>query len=256
MPLGSHLRELRNRVVIAAIAVVVGAVAGWFIYEPAIFALSAPLREAAVAQNRLGDVELNFGSVTSPFDLRVKVSAFIGVLVSSPIWLWQLWAFITPGLTRKEKRYAAGFVVVAVPLFLGGAAMAFFALPRAVAFLVELTPDGTVNYVDAPFYLGFVMRILLAFGIAFLLPVVLVALNMVGLLSGRTMLGAWRWVIVVCFTFAAIATPSPEATAMFSLALPMCALFFLAIGISLLLDRRRAKREGFADLADDEVSPL
>lgn len=256
MPLGSHLRELRNRVVIAAIAVTLGAVAGWFLYVPAIDALSSPLTQAAVAQGREDDIGLNFASVTSPFDLRVKVSAFLGVLVSSPVWLWQLWAFITPGLTRKEKRYAGGFVVVAVPLFLGGAAMAYLALPRAVAFLVDLTPEGTVNYVDATFYLGFVMRILLAFGIAFLLPVVLVALNMVGLLEGRTMLRAWRWVVVVCFTFAAVATPSPEATAMFGLALPMCALFFLAIGISMLLDRRRAKREGYADLADDEVSPL
>ncbi|WP_123378720.1 twin-arginine translocase subunit TatC [Pseudokineococcus lusitanus] len=256
MPLGSHLRELRNRLVIAAVAVVLGAVAGWFLYNPAIEALSAPLTEAAVAQNREGDIELNFNSVTSPFDLKVKVSVFLGILVSSPIWLWQLWAFVTPGLTRKEKRYAGGFVVVAVPLFLGGAALAYLALPRAVAFLVDLTPDGTVNYVDAQVYLGFVMRILLAFGIAFLLPVVLVALNMVGLLAGRTMLKAWRWVVVVCFTFAAVATPSPEVTAMFTLALPMCALFFLAIGISMLLDRRRAKREGYADLADDEVSPL
>lgn len=256
MPLGSHLRELRNRLAVAAVAILVLSVVGWYAYDPAIQALTKPLRDAAEAQGRGDDVVTNIGSVTGAFDVRLRLSVFFGIILSSPVWLWQFWAFITPGLTRKEKRYASGFVAVAVPLFLGGVTLAYVALPRAVAFLVNLTPEGTVNVIDVQVYLGFVTRIVLAFGIAFLLPVVLVALNMVGILSGRAMLGAWRWVIVVCFTFAAVATPSPEVTAMFTLALPMCALFFLAIGLSLLLDRRRAKREGYADLADDEVSPL
>lgn len=259
MPLGAHLRELRNRLLVATAAVAVGAVVGWVFYDEVLGALTEPLRVAAEAAGREDDVVPNIGSVIGAFDLKVKVAAFTGVLVASPVWLWQLWAFVTPGLTRREKRYAAAFVVTAVPLFLGGVALAYSALPRAVTFLVELTPEGTVNVVDASMYLGFVMRILLAFGIAFLLPVVLVALNVVGLMRGRTMLAGWRWVVVVCFAFAAVATPSPEVTAMFFLALPMCALFFLAIGVSMLNDvrrRRRDLREGFAGLSDDEAAPL
>jgi len=259
MPLGSHLRELRNRLLIAAAAVTVLSVVGWFLYDTVLGALTAPLRVAAEAAGREDDVVPNIGSVVGAFDLKVKVAAFTGVLLSSPVWLWQLWAFVTPGLTRREKRYASAFVVCSVPLFLGGVALAYTALPRAVTFLVDLTPQGTVNVVDIAMYLGFVMRILLAFGIAFLLPVVLVALNVVGLMRGRTMLAGWRWVVVVCFAFAAIATPSPEVTAMFFLALPMCALFFLAIGVSILNDRRRHRRElreGYAGLSDDEASPL
>lgn len=259
MPLGAHLRELRNRLLIAAAAVAVGGVAGWIFYSEIIGALIAPLTIAAEAAGREDDVVPNIGSVVGVFDLKVRVSVFAGVLLASPVWLWQLWAFVTPGLTRREKRYATAFVLTAVPLFLGGVALAYSALPRAVTFLVELTPEGTVNVVDASMYLGFVMRILLAFGIAFLLPVVLVALNVVGLLSGRTMLAGWRWVVIVCFAFAAVATPSPEVTAMFFLAVPMCALFFLAIGVSALNDRRRRRkdlREGYAGLSDDEATPL
>ncbi|WP_299039235.1 twin-arginine translocase subunit TatC [uncultured Pseudokineococcus sp.] len=259
MPLGAHLRELRNRLVVAAVAVVVTAVLGWVFYDEVLGALTRPLNVAAAAAGREDDVVPNIGSVVGAFDLKVKVSIFTGVLLASPVWLWQLWAFVTPGLTRREKRYAAAFVVAAVPLFLGGVALAYTALPRAVTFLVDLTPQGTVNVVDMSMYLGFVMRILLAFGIAFLLPVVLVALNVVGLMSAKTMLAGWRWVVVVCFAFAAVATPSPEVTAMFFLALPMCALFFLAIGVSALNDRRRRRRdlrEGYAGLSDDEASPL
>lgn len=259
MPLGAHLRELRNRLLVAAGAVVVTSVLGWVYYNTVLGALTEPLRVAAEAAGREDDVVPNIGSVVGAFDLKVKVAAFTGVLLASPVWLWQLWAFVTPGLTRREKRYAAAFVAASVPLFLGGVALAYTALPRAVTFLVDLTPEGTVNVVDVSLYLGFVMRILLAFGIAFLLPVVLVALNVVGLMSARTMLAGWRWVVVVCFAFAAIATPSPEVTAMFFLALPMCALFFLAIGVSSLNDRRRRRRdlrEGFGGLADDEAAPL
>ncbi|MEJ5915636.1 twin-arginine translocase subunit TatC [Pseudokineococcus sp. 1T1Z-3] len=259
MPLGAHLRELRNRVVVVAVAVTVLSVVGWVFYDEVFAVLGRPLAVAAAEAGREDDVTLNIGSVVGVFDLKVRVSVFTGVLLASPVWLWQLWAFITPGLTRREKRYATAFVTASVPLFLGGVALAYTALPRAVTFLVELTPEGIVNLVDTSMYLGFVMRILLAFGIAFLLPVVLVALNVIGVLQARSMLRAWRWVVVVSFAFAAVATPSPEVTAMFFLAVPMTLLFFVAIGISALNDRRRARRdreEGYGGLADEEVSPL
>ncbi|MEJ5944984.1 twin-arginine translocase subunit TatC [Pseudokineococcus basanitobsidens] len=259
MPLGSHLRELRDRVVKAAVAVLLGAVAGWFLKDPVLAALAAPLEEAASEAGRAGEVTLNLGNLTGILDLQIKVSIVLGIIASSPVWLYQLWAFITPGLTRREKRTTVAFVGTAVPLFLAGSGLAFLVLPNAVSFFVDLTPQGFVNVIDASTYIGFFLRIIVAFGLAFVTPVVLVGVNFVGLLPARTMLRAWRWVIVLCFAFAAVATPTPDALTMFLLALPMCGLFFAAIGIAALNDRRRARRdrdEGYGGLSDDEVSPL
>jgi sec-independent protein translocase protein TatC len=253
--LRDHLRELRNRLFKAGLALLAGAVAGWFLYDPVLEAMAQPLFELQANADR--NVMPNLGGVTQAFDLKIKLSIFIGAIVSSPLWIYQLWAFVTPGLTRKERRYALGFVAAAVPLFLAGTGLAYLFVPNAVKFLVSFTPEGYANFLSVPEYLGFVMRIILAFGLSFLVPVVLVALNMLGLMRGRTMLKAWRWVVVVAFTFAAMATPTPDILSMFLLALPLLALFALAIGISILNDRRRNRRAAeFADLGDDAASPL
>lgn len=257
MPLREHLRELRKRVVRAALGLITGAVVGWFLYDPVVEALAAPLY--AVAQDRGTTVSLNFQSVVAPFDLKLKVSLFIGVLVSSPVWTYQLWAFITPGLTRNERRYALGFVLAAVPLFAAGAYLAYLFLGNAVRFLIEFTPVEFENLINAQDYLSFVMRIILAFGLSFIVPLVLVGLNFIGILSARTMLGAWRWIVVVAFTFAAIATPTPDILSMFLLALPLLGLFALAMGVAWINDRRRrrsASRSEYAGLDDDEASEL
>ncbi|GAB2673272.1 twin-arginine translocase subunit TatC [Thalassiella azotivora] len=255
MPLREHLRELRNRSFKAALGLLAGAVAGWFLYDPVLEALTAPLEQLARESER--QVSPNFSSVAQAFDLKVKIAVFIGVLVSAPVWIYQLWAFITPGLTRRERRYALAFVASAVPLFLAGSWLAFQFLPNAVRFLVGFTPEGFSNVIDAQVYLGFVMRIILAFGLSFLVPVVLVALNFVGLVTARSMVRAWRWVVVVAFTFAAMATPTPDVLSMFVLALPLLGLFALAIGVAALNDRRRARRtEDFSDLDDDTASVL
>lgn len=254
MPLREHLSELRRRVVRAGVAVLLGAVAGWFLYDPVFTYLTRPV--TALADSGV-PVTINFGQVATAFDLKLKMSVWIGVLVSSPVWIYQLWAFITPGLTRTERRYALGFVAAAVPLFLAGAYLASLFIPNAVQFFTSFTPSDGANIIAAQDYLGFVMRTILVFGVAFLLPVVLVGLNLAGLLSGRAVLGAWRWVTVVCFTFAAVATPTPDVTAMFLLALPMLLLFALAIGVCLLVDRRRARRQPeWTALGDDEATPL
>ncbi|WP_090031006.1 twin-arginine translocase subunit TatC [Cellulomonas marina] len=240
MPLRAHLRELRRRVVLAALGLVVGAVVGWFLYEPVIQLLSAPLNQAAEARGGL--VILNYAGVATSVDVAVKVSLFLGVLLSSPWWIYQLWAFVTPGLTRTEKRYAIGFVAAAVPLFLAGAATAAWALPNAVRILTDFTPDGAGNVIDAQLYLSFVMRLILAFGLAFLLPVVLTGLNLANLLQGRSMLKGWRWAIMLAFTFSAVMTPTPDAITMIVLALPICGLYFAAVGLALLHDRRVDRR--------------
>lgn len=255
MALREHLVELRKRVVRAGLAILAGSVAGWFLYNPVLEYMTAPLTALAASTDQ--DIQVNFGAVATAFDLKVRMSVWIGFIVSSPLWIYQLWAFITPGLTSKERRYAAAFVATAAPLFLAGVALASQFIPNAVGFFTSFTPEGGSNIIEASVYLGFVMRTVLTFGIAFLLPVVLVGLNLAGLLSGRAVLRSWRWVLVLCFTFAAIATPTPDVVAMFTLATPMVLLFVLAIGICLLVDRRRAKRQpAYLAVADDEASAL
>jgi sec-independent protein translocase protein TatC len=257
MPLREHLLELRNRLFKAGIAIVVGAVAGWFLYPPVFDALMRPLYEIA-REHPDRFVKVNFGQVASPFNLRLRLSFYLGFLVSSPVWLYQLWAFIVPGLTRREKRYSMSFVAAAVPLLFGGIALAWLVLPNAVKFLTEFTPQGASNIIIADDYLTFVLRIMLAFGFAFVTPLLLVALNMAGVVSAVALAKAWRVAVFLCFLFAAVASPTPDAGSMLALAFPMVALYMIAVGVAWFTDRRRGRRraEAFDDLADDEASPL
>ena len=240
MPLSEHLIEFRNRMIICAVALVLAAVAGWFLYDPVLAILQLPVEEIAAQDGRIA--ELNYAGIASPFDMKIKVSLFIGLILSSPVWIQQLWAFIVPGLTRTEKRYTLGFVAVSIPLFLGGACLAFFAMPNAVRALTSFTPEGASNIIPAQEYLSFVMIIIVVFGLAFVLPVLMVGLNMLGILSANRIRKSWRIVVLIVFVFAAIATPAPDAISMFFLAIPMLALFFLAWLVCLLGDRRRKRR--------------
>ncbi len=246
MPLRAHLVELRRRLFLAAIGVVIGAVIGWFLYDPVFTALQQPL--VRVAEERDSLIALNFSGIATSFDMRVKVSFFLGVILSSPWWLYQFWAFVTPGLNHKERVYAFGFLGVAVPLFLAGAFVAWWALPNAVRLLTEFTPTGATNLIDAQTYLGFVMRLMLAFGIAFLLPVVMVALNFAGIGTAATWRKGWRWAVMIAFVFAAVMTPTPDAMTMLAVALPICGLYFVALGVCVLHDRRVDRRRVAAGL--------
>lgn len=241
MPLREHLLEIRKRLFLTAIGLTIGAIAGWFLYDPLLEALQAPLKVASETQGKT--IALNFTGLASALDMKIKASLFLGVIVSCPWWLYQFWAFITPGLTSKERRYAFGFLGGAVPLFLGGVFLAWWVLPHAVDILAGFVPDGATNFTDAQGYLSFVMRLVLAFGLAFALPVVLVALNFAGLLSAATMLKGWRWSVLLAFVFAAVMTPTPDALTMIFVALPICGLYFAAVGISALHDRRLARRD-------------
>ena len=238
MPLREHLLELRRRLMLASAAILLAAVGGWFLYDPVIASLQEPL--LAIEDRDL--VALNFAGIATAFDMKVKVSLFLGVLLASPWWLLQLWLFVTPGLTSKERRTAVAFVAAAVPLFLAGAYLAWRVLPNAVGLLLEVTPAQGANLVDAQMYLSFVMQVILIFGVAFVLPVVMVALNLAGLVRADTWLRGWRWAVVIVFTFAAFATPTPDAITMVVLALPMCGLYFAAVGVCRLQDRRRDRR--------------
>ena len=259
MALSDHFRELRNRVTIAALGVLVCGVIGWYVYGDLIDLLIQPLRDIRDAEGR-EIVNINYGaSITQPFSVQLKVASIVGIVLSSPLWIWQIWAFLLPGLTRKERRVAIAYFFAAVPLFLAGAALAAWAIPRTVAILLSFTPEGAANLQDAMIYLNFVLYFILAFGIAFLMPVALVAMNQIGILPSRIMIKGWRVALMLVLIFAAFATPDPSAWTMLALSVPVYFLYWCAIGVALLLERRKAKKDprtAWQDLSPDEASPL
>ena len=181
------------------------------------------------------------------------------MVISSPVWIYQLWAFVTPGLTRKERRYSLTFVAFAVPLFLGGVALAILILPKAILIGSDFGLKGTVSYLDAGTVITFATRLIIALGTGFLTPLFLVGLNLMGFLSGKTLGKHWRIAVFIAFLFAAIVSPSPDATQMIILALPLILLYVISVFICLFNDRRR-RRSREADpifgLDPDQPSPL
>ncbi len=250
MALKEHLREARNRLIKSAVAVVIATIAGFFFYQPVLQALAEPV--IAINERDGRTASLNFDSAASPFDLLIQVSVFLGLVLSSPVWLYQLWAFITPGLRTKERRVALSFIAVAFPLFLAGIALAWLILPNAIRVLTDFTPEDFSNYISVSVYFTFVLRLMLAFGIAFLLPVVLFGLNLVGIITGKQILKAWRITVFLVCLFAAMAAPGGDALSMLYLAVPLLLLFFVAIGLCLLNDRRKARKNAARD-ADIEA---
>ncbi|MDO5619665.1 MAG: twin-arginine translocase subunit TatC [Kocuria sp.] len=240
MALAEHLREFRNRLIISAIATVIGMVGGFFLYFPFMEWLTEPIKQLNQQESR--EAFLNFGGVGGSFNVMVEVSIILGLIIASPVWLYQLWAFITPALHKKEKRYAYGFVIAAVPLFLGGCFLGIVTMPAAVFALTAFNPEDTGNVIEAVPYVRFVLQLILTIGLACVLPVLLVGLNMLGMLSGRTLLKAWRWVIILVLLLAAIVAPGPDMMVMFYIAAPLMGLFFLSVGVCLFNDRRRAKK--------------
>lgn len=256
MSLGDHLRELRRRFLISAVTVLLGAVLGWIIYPQVYDQLSAPFNDYKTA-NPTSIISLNFGNATAAFSQQVSLAIFVGIIVSSPVWLFQLWAFIVPGLTKKERRISLAFIGATVPLFLSGCALAYYVLPKVLEVLYGFTPAGASNIQQVSEYFSFVTRFILVFGCAFLLPVFLVALNAIGILPASAMIKAWRPAVFGIFVLSAIATPTPDAFTMFLLAIPLCLLYAGAIVVSKLIERgRRKKRPDWVEVSDDEASAL
>lgn len=159
MSLGSHLKELRVRLSWSAGFLVVGTVIGWYLFEPVFKLLQAPLLEVTKARGI--EAVVNFGTVVSAFDLRIQVSIFLGVIITSPFWLYNLWAFVSPGLKTRERRFTLGFLFSSVPLFLAGAYIAWSSLPSFVIVLIGFTPEGSSNVINASDYILFAIRIVL-----------------------------------------------------------------------------------------------
>ena len=239
MLLQEHFREFRNRVLLIVLGLLLGAVGGWFLFDPVFNSLAAPVL-AMQAEGR--NAALNFTTVASAFDMRMRVALFLGALVTSPWWLYQMWAFAAPGLKRNERRYVLGFTAATIPLFLLGALLGCLLLPHAVSIFMSVTPDAAANFIDARTYLTFCMRLILAFGIAFLFPIVMIALNMMGIIRGRTFLTGWRWAVVLIFTFAAFANPLPDPWTMIALGVIMVGLFYVAAWLCILHDRRADRK--------------
>ncbi|MCR2811958.1 twin-arginine translocase subunit TatC [Microbacterium sp. zg.Y1090] len=242
MSLGQHLIELRKRAMISAAAVVIAMVAAFFITEPVIQLITAPIRMVAESRGEQAAVEVMYTSVTGPFDLRMRMAFAIGFLLSAPIWIWQLWAFVMPGLTRREIRYTIGFVAAAVPLFFAGCATGLAVMPNIVKLMAEFLTTGAAAMYDANYYYDFVFKLMLFVGVAFVLPVFLVALNIAGVLSGRAIITGWRFAVLISVIFASIATPPSDVATTFLLAGILMMLYLASAGLSLILDRRRAKR--------------
>lgn len=250
MKLSGHLREFRKRLFRSALVIIAGTVAGWYLFDYVFAALQAPVLELAKEDNI--NAQVNFGSVVSAFDLRLQISFFIGLFISSPIWLYQIWAFIAPALRKREKRYSVAFILSSTPFFLTGAYFGWWLFPTFVKGLLSFTPEGSANVINAAEYILFTVRVITVFGLAFVLPVVLVLLNALGAISGKSIVKAWRPAVFVIAVIGALATPVTDPMSMFLIMIPLLGFYYLAAGIAVLNDKRKAaKRKS----AFEEYSP-
>jgi len=265
MPLMEHIRELRNRVVKIAIVITIGSVVGWFVYKYVWHFIEQPFCRLPAKTRQIPGVQGSGGNcqqqlyVTGLFDgffLRLQISIVIGVILSSPIWLYQVWAFIAPGLYRRERRWAYYFVGAAVPLFLIGGTLAYFAMTRGLHFLLGLVPAGVTPLITINTYLSYAGAMLSIFGLAFELPLVFVLLNLAGVLTHERFRKWRRMIIFLVFAFAAIFCPSPDPISMLLLALPCLALVEVAEIFAWAHDRRKARHGSlqFPGMTDEEVA--
>jgi sec-independent protein translocase protein TatC len=249
MTLSEHLGELRYRVIISVIAFLVAATIAVFAYEPILHFLLRPLCNVdAVNHHRTSTTNsllvINGGTcnlfVTSPLDglsLRVKIAVFGGLVLASPIILFQIWRFVTPGLKASERRYAVPFVLSAFVLFLMGAATAYITLPHALGWLKSVGGSNLVAIYDPIPYLGLIIVMMTLFGLTFEFPVILVSLELARVVTPSRLLKSWRWAVIIIVVVAAVFTPSSDPFSMFALAVPLVFFYFVSIGIGKLLGR-------------------
>jgi sec-independent protein translocase protein TatC len=256
MTLLEHLRELRSRLFKASLGIVAGMIVGWFLSSWVMGLLRDPYCNAThTSGDKCSFIAL---SVTDPFGLQLKVALMVGLIVAAPVWLYQLWAFIAPGLHRTERRWAYLFATLAAPLFALGAWLAYLMLPRALDFLLHFGGNQIHYTLDVVRYIGFVTNLILLFGIAFEFPLVVMLFNIAGIATYKRLLSWWRAAVFAFFAFSAIAIPTGDPFSMTALGLGLTALYFGAVGFAYFNDRRRERRHRaeFGEVGDDEASPL
>jgi len=266
MPLVEHIRELRNRLMKAALAIVIGAALGFIFRAQVLHALETPVCQIkglnGVGQKtaQCPNGAIVFNGPTAQVSLSFKIAMYVGIVLASPVWLYQVWAFLAPGLYKKEKKYSLAFIGAAVPLFLAGVVVCYYLFPVIMHVLLTfLSGAGGSTLLDASQYMTFILQMMMVFGVSFVLPLVLVLFNFIGILSSKAMRKWWRGIVLAIFVFGAIAVPTGDPFGMTALAAPICLLYFAAVGISELNDRRRARKRAAmpgANLSPDEATDL
>jgi sec-independent protein translocase protein TatC len=266
MPLGEHIRELRNRLMKAALAILIGGILGFVFRAQVLHALETPvcsikgLHGVAQATKQCPNGAIVFSGPTAQVSLSFKIAMYVGIVLASPVWLYQVWAFLAPGLYKKEKKYSLAFIGAAVPLFIAGVTVCYFLFPLIMQVLLSfLSGAGGATLLDASQYMTFILQMMTVFGVSFVLPLVLVLFNFIGVMSSKAMRKWWRGIVLAIFIFAAIAVPTGDPIGMSVLAIPICLLYFSAVGIAELNDRRRARRRAAmpgANLSPDEATDL
>lgn len=260
-----HIRELRTRLIISALAMIVAGIVGLVFYRNIVSVLENPICNiksihgvGQPTESCRNGVLVLIGA-TSGITLAFKIAFFTGIVLSAPVWMYQLWAFLAPGLYKNEKKYSLTFIGAAIPLFAAGAALCYLFFPTILRVLMGFVPAGVAAQLPLDQTLVFFLRMMVVFGASFVLPLILVLFNFIGILSGDRMRRHWRVVVLVIFVFAAIAVPTGDPIGMSVLAIPICVLYFAAIGIALLNDKRRAARRAadpIHQLSPDEASQL
>ena len=255
MTLIEHIRELRSRLTKAVFAIIAGFFVAFYFSDKIFDFIQKPYCDL----NLTGDNKCAFVvlKATDPLLMSMKIGLWGGLILTAPIWLYQLWAFIAPGLHKHERRWAYLFGAIAAPLFFGGAVLASLVVSKGLEFL--LTHGAvSVTSLEASSYLSFVTNLVLLFGLSFEFPVLLLLMNFTGMVTGKRMLGWWRAAILVFFAFAAIMTPDPGPFGMTLLAAALSVLYFIAVGVAILNDKRRDRkhRKEFPNVGDDQASEL
>lgn len=260
MSLVEHLYELRTRLFRAALAILIASVGAYIFFEPIFDFLTGPYCSLPADRRGGGDeCRLYSFNVLGEFNVRIRVALMVGVLAAAPVWLYQLWRFVTPGLHRNERRYTLTFVSIASVLFAAGTVLAYYTLSKGLSILLAIAGDRVDNLLDVNGYLRYVTATLLIFGVSFEFPLLVVMLNLVGVASHKKLASWRRQMIFGLFVFAAIATPSQDPITLLFMAVPMCFLYEGALIFTRIHDKRKARREveeGFGDLDDDEMSAI
>ena len=263
MTLLEHLQELRSRLFKSSLAVLAGMIVGWFFSGWVLNFITQPYcsymsSRGKPALGQPGQCNLLQTGLTDVFTLKLQLALWIGLVLAGPLWLYQLWAFVAPGLHKNERRWAYWFAGIAAPLFAVGAVLAYLVVAKGLAFLLQFTPSNVTTALEVSGYVKFITNFMLLFGVAFEFPLVVVLFNLAGIASARRLLGWWRIAVFVFFLFSAITVPTADPFGMSMMGLALSSLYFGAVLFAYFNDRRRARaqRGEFGDIGDDDISPL